>query len=42
MHVGKAYDKAKLDKVAKAFEAFRVAHNIIMPLIEDLRPLDED
>ncbi|KAJ7301303.1 hypothetical protein DFH08DRAFT_616068, partial [Mycena albidolilacea] len=28
MHVGKAYDKAKLDEVAKAFEAFRVAHNI--------------
>ncbi|KAJ7334765.1 hypothetical protein DFH08DRAFT_965516 [Mycena albidolilacea] len=42
MHVGKAYDKAKLNEVAKAFEAFRVAHNIIMPSIEDLRLLDED
>jgi hypothetical protein len=42
MHVGKAYDKAKLDEVAKAFKAFRVAHNIIMPSVEDLRLLDED
>jgi hypothetical protein len=42
MHVGKAYDKAKLDEVAKAFEAFRVAHKIIMPSVEDLRLLDDD
>jgi hypothetical protein len=41
MHIGKAYDKAKLDKVAKAFEAFCVVHNIIMPSIEDLRLLDD-
>jgi hypothetical protein len=41
MHVGKAYDKNKLDEVTKAFEAFRVAHNIIMPSVEDFRLLDE-
>ncbi|KAJ7848011.1 hypothetical protein B0H14DRAFT_3453373 [Mycena olivaceomarginata] len=42
MHVGKAYDKAKLNNIVKAFEVFCVAHNIIMPSIKDLRLLDED
>jgi hypothetical protein len=29
-HVGKAYTKDKVDEVSKAFEAFRIAHRIII------------
>ncbi|KAF7368676.1 hypothetical protein MVEN_00191900 [Mycena venus] len=31
MNIGKAYDKAKLAEVAKAFEEFRITHNIALP-----------
>ncbi|KAJ7307675.1 hypothetical protein DFH08DRAFT_975496 [Mycena albidolilacea] len=40
MQIGKAYDKAKLNNVVKAFEVFCIAHNIIMLSIEDIRLLD--
>jgi hypothetical protein len=29
-HVGKAYTKDKVDEVSKAFEAFRIAHHIVI------------
>jgi hypothetical protein len=36
MNVGKAYDKKKLDEVAKAFEAFRIANHITLVNPDDL------
>ncbi|KAJ7203473.1 hypothetical protein C8J57DRAFT_1101212 [Mycena rebaudengoi] len=35
MNVGKAYNKKKLDEVAKAFEAFRIANNITIVTLDD-------
>jgi hypothetical protein len=35
MNAGKAYDKKKLNKVAMAFKAFRVANNISLPNVDD-------
>jgi hypothetical protein len=32
MNIGKAYDKDKIDEVAKAFEDFRIANGISLPL----------
>jgi hypothetical protein len=36
MNIGKAYDKNKIDKVAKAFEVFRIANGISMLTTDDL------
>jgi hypothetical protein len=36
MNVGKAYDKNKLDEVAKAFKAFRIANRITVVNPEDI------
>jgi hypothetical protein len=36
MNVGKAYNKDKIDEVAKAFEDFRIANGISLPNSEDL------
>jgi hypothetical protein len=36
MNVGKAYDKKKLEEVAKAFEAFRVANHITLVNADDI------
>jgi hypothetical protein len=36
MNIGKAYDKNKIDKVAKALEDFRIANGISMPTTDDL------
>jgi hypothetical protein len=31
MNIGKAYDKDKMDEVAKAFEDFRIPNSISLP-----------
>jgi hypothetical protein len=36
MNIGKAYNKDKIDEVAKAFEDFRIANGISLPNNEDL------
>jgi hypothetical protein len=36
MNIGKAYDKNKIDEVAKAFEDFRIANSISLPTTDNL------